>query len=93
MTTGGGGLVAGLPWSVAQMQAYVPLELGVLWIVAQFDPLFTAPQIFGPLVLGGATVLAGGRVPAGGRGLRWDGRRCAVPGGQQYSDQEADVQA
>ncbi|CAA9549916.1 MAG: hypothetical protein AVDCRST_MAG73-2767 [uncultured Thermomicrobiales bacterium] len=42
--------------------AYAALALAVLsaiGLVIRFDPLFTAPRIFGTLALGGATLLAG----------------------------------
>ncbi len=51
--------------------AYVAVALGILslvGVVVLFDPLFTAPRIFGTLALGAATILAG--IEASGTGPR-----------------------
>ncbi len=56
------GLPAGRAGRVGRILAYVALVLALLsaaGVVARFDPLFTAPRIFGTLALGAATLLAG----------------------------------
>ncbi len=56
------GLPAGRTGRVGLVLAYVALALAVLSVaglVVRFDPLFTAPRIFGSLALGAATVLTG----------------------------------
>lgn len=53
---------AGRPRSVGRVLTYVALALAVLslaGLVVGFDPLFTAPRIFGTVALGAATLLAG----------------------------------
>ena len=56
------GLPAGRPGRSGLVLAYAALALAVLSVVGlvvRFDPLFTAPRIFGTLALGAATLLAG----------------------------------
>ena len=56
------GLPAGRPGRSGLVLAYVASALAVLsavGVAVLFDPLFTAPRIFGTLALGAATLLAG----------------------------------
>ena len=56
------GAPAGRMIRIGRMLAYTALALAVLsmaGVVRSFDPLFTAPRIFGTLALGAATCLAG----------------------------------
>lgn len=53
---------AGRPRSVGRVLTYIALALAVLslaGLVVGFDPLFTAPRIFGTVALGAGTLLAG----------------------------------
>ena len=55
-------LSAGRVGRVGRILAYIALVLAILsavGVVIGFDPLFTAPRIFGTLALGAATFLAG----------------------------------
>ncbi|HEV2126684.1 MAG TPA: hypothetical protein VGW38_28320 [Chloroflexota bacterium] len=55
-------VVLGLRARLGRLSAYAALALALLSLVGlliQFDPLFTAPRIFGTLALGVATLLAG----------------------------------
>ncbi|MDP8908087.1 MAG: hypothetical protein M3N47_03005 [Chloroflexota bacterium] len=61
--------------------AYVALGLAILsavGVVVGFDPLFTAPRIFGTLALGAATVLAGVVAHRAGTAPGWAATLLAV---------------
>lgn len=68
------GLPAGRASSVGRILAYVALGLAVLSVaglVVHFDPLFTAPRIFGTLALGASTVLAAVDARRAGAATGW----------------------
>jgi hypothetical protein len=55
-------LPSGRMRSIGRVLNYIALALGVLsvgGVILEFDPLFTAPRIFGTLALGAATFLTG----------------------------------
>jgi hypothetical protein len=65
---------AGRPRSVGRVLTYVALALAVLslaGLIVRFDPLFTAPRIFGTVALGAATLLAGIEARRAGAAPGW----------------------
>jgi hypothetical protein len=75
------GLPIGRTGRAGQVLAYTALALAVLSVVGvivSFDPLFTAPRIFGTLALGVATCLAGLEVRRIDAASGWGGVRLAL---------------
>ncbi|MDQ3656292.1 MAG: hypothetical protein M3457_14600 [Chloroflexota bacterium] len=68
------GLSSGRTGGLSRILVYTALTLAVLsvvGVVTQFDPLFTAPRIFGTLALGTATFLAGVNAHRAGAAPVW----------------------
>ena len=68
------GLPVGRAGRAGLVLAHVAVGLAVFstaGVVAQFDPLFTAPRIFGTLALGAATLLLGGDARRAGAAPGW----------------------
>lgn len=67
-------LPVGRPGRAGRVLAYAALALAVLSLVGlavRFDPLFTAPRIFGTLALGVATLLVGIDAGRAGMARKW----------------------
>lgn len=68
------GLPAGRLGKVGRILTYIAVVLAVIslgGVIALFDPVFTAPRIFGSLALGAATFLAGLDAGRTGAGVGW----------------------